>query len=89
MTDSGSGGLTLKYEAEYDLLSVWVGAPQVADSVEVEPGLCVRVSRADHKVVGLEVVDAAARFNKDASVVRSQAFAQKLLNDYGRLALVR
>ena len=86
---SDSGGLQLKYEQEYDLLSVWVGGPQVADSVEVEPGLCVRFSRDDHRVVGLEIVDAAARFHTNASVLRTQAFAQSLLERYGHAAYSR
>jgi uncharacterized protein YuzE len=78
--------LRLKYEREHDLLSVWVGAPQLSDTVEVEPGVCVRVSPS-WEVIGVEVVDAAARLNQDAATLQDPAFAQKLLDRYGRAAL--
>ncbi|HWW87261.1 MAG TPA: DUF2283 domain-containing protein [Vicinamibacterales bacterium] len=80
-------GLRLKYEPEYDLLSVWLGAPQVADNVEVEPGISVRISRDQHQVVGVEIVDAAARLHRDASSLTNQAYVRGLLDKYGPLAL--
>jgi uncharacterized protein YuzE len=52
---------------------VWVGAPVVADSVEVEPGVCVRVSD-DGRIIGVEVVDAGARLK-----AVQEAERQKLL----------
>ena len=81
------GGIRLKYEPEYDLLSVWLGSPEPADNVEVEPGFCIRVSRSSHRVVGLEVVSAAARFQKDKRVVGTPAFARSLIERYGPMAL--
>jgi uncharacterized protein YuzE len=79
-------GLRLKYEREHDLLSVWVGAPVVADSVEVEPGVCVRVSD-DGRIIGVEVVDAGARLKRDATVLENPTYAQSLLDKYGAMAL--
>jgi uncharacterized protein YuzE len=79
--------LRLKYEPDYDLLSAWLGTPQVADSVEVEPGLLVRISRETGKVVGLEIVDVAARFDVDPSRVREESFVQGLLRNYASKAL--
>jgi uncharacterized protein YuzE len=81
-----NSAIRLKYEREYDLLSVWVGAPQIADQVEVEPGVCVRVSERG-AVVGVEVVDAAARLATDAATLETPAYAQRLLDKYGRIAL--
>jgi hypothetical protein len=85
-TSAGDSGIRLRYEAEYDHLSVWVGEPTIADNVEVEPGLCVRVSRMDHSVVGLEVIDAAYRFHKDPETLRNPSFVLGLLRQYGPLA---
>lgn len=79
--------LRLKYEPDFDLLSVWVGQPQIVDNIEVEPGICVRVSRDHQRVVGVEIVDAAARLEKDATAFKSQSYAQRLLNKYGQMAL--
>lgn len=59
----------LKYEPEYDLLSIWLGAPQPVDQVEVEPGVYVRVSRASHAPVGLEVIEALARLQTDSTAM--------------------
>jgi hypothetical protein len=78
-------GLRLKYEREYDLLSVWLGNPRDVDTVEVEPGVCVRV--AGGEVVGVEVVDAAARLHKEPGVLETPAYARVLLEQYGRIAL--
>lgn len=81
--------LRLKYEPEYDLLSAWIGAPRVADVVEVEPGFCIRISRDTHQVIGLEVMGAAARFKKNASAIQNHTFVRSLLERYGRAALAR
>ena len=81
-----SSTLRLKYEREYDLLSVWIGAPRPVETVEVETGVCVRVD-AKGQVVGLEVVDAAARLGKDPSVFENAAFVRGLMDRYGRTAL--
>jgi len=83
--DLADSGLRLKYEREYDLLSVWLGAPRVVETVEVEPGVCVRVSEGH--VVGVEVVDAAARLHKDPIVLETPAYARLLMEEYGRIAI--
>jgi hypothetical protein len=77
----------LKYEPQYDLLSAWIGAPQEADNVEIEPGLVIRISRASGRVVGLEVADVSARFSKDRATVQSPAFVRSLLDRYSKAAL--
>lgn len=78
--------LRLKYEPEHDLLSIWVGKPQLGDTVEVEPGVCVRLSPSG-SVIGVEVVDAAARLDEDPATLLNPTFAQRLVDRYGRLAL--
>lgn len=79
--------IRLRYEAEYDHLTVWVGGPQVADQIEVESGIYVRVSRDDGRVVGLEVIDAATKLHKDANTLQNPSYARTLLQDYGPRAL--
>ena len=78
--------LHIKYEPEHDLLSVWLDDFARADAVEVEPGVCVRVSD-EGAVIGLEIVDAAARLQKDAQTLESRPYAVELLRKYGRKAL--
>ncbi|CAN5426012.1 hypothetical protein BH23ACI1_BH23ACI1_27500 [soil metagenome] len=82
--ESPDDRLSLNYEPEHDLLSVWVGTSVLADSVEVEPGVCVRVSN-DGTVVGLQVVDAAARLHKDARTLESPTYARQLLRALNEL----
>jgi hypothetical protein len=76
----------LKYEPQYDLLSVWLGAPQPVDQVEVEPGVYVRFSRADHQPVGIEVLEAVARLHTDPETIRSHGFAKTLVQKYAQRA---
>lgn len=86
MDDSTS--VRLKYERDHDLLSVWLRQvdPRHIDTVEVEPGVCVRLDE-EGRVVGVEVVDAAARLQKDASTLENKAFAIALVRSYGRRVL--
>lgn len=88
-TQPSNRAVRLEYEPEYDLLYVWVGPSEPADTVEVEPGVCVRLSRQDHRVIGLEILSAARRFNKDQRTVQTPAFAQSLLDRYGPLAALQ
>lgn len=76
-------GLKLNYEPEYDLLSAWVGAPEVSESIEVEPGLVMRISRATGKAIGLEIMGAAERFHVDPMIFHDEVFARQLLERYG------
>lgn len=76
--------LHLAYDSKDDLLMAWIGAPEVADSVEVEPGFAIRVSRESHRVVGLEVIDASVRFKRDASSLQNHSFVRSLLAKYER-----
>jgi uncharacterized protein YuzE len=82
----GTAPLKLKYEAEYDLLSVWVTGPEPADNIEVEPGVYVRVSRSKGQVVGLEVIEATERLHKPSQILKNPTFARKLLEKYARRA---
>ena len=84
--DISEDRLNLRYEAEYDLLSVWLGGSALAESVEVEPGVCVRLAD-DGRVIGLEVVDAAARLHQDVHTLESRPYARALMAKYGRIAL--
>ncbi len=86
-TSGNDGAIRLRYEAEYDHLTVWVDGPQVAEQIEVEPGVYVRVSRNDGRVVGLEVIDAATKLHFDATTLQNPAYARTLLRDYGPRAL--
>lgn len=82
MTDE-SAEFRLKYEPEYDLLSVSIGSSPSVENVEVEDGIYVRVDRAHHAVLGIEVLEARARFHKSADEIRSVAFVNTLLSSYG------
>jgi uncharacterized protein YuzE len=86
MPASSDNRLHLKYEPDYDLLSVWIGTPTVADTVEVEPGISVRVANSG-EVIGIEVVDAAARLQKDPATLENPKFARAILRKYGTVAL--
>lgn len=78
--------LRLKYEPQYDLLSVWLNGPEPVDNIEVEPGVCLRVSRAHGGVIGLEMIEAAARLHKHPNVFKSASFAKNLIARYVRKA---
>lgn len=76
--------LSLKYEAQYDLLSVWLGGARPVDNVEIEPGVYLRISRADGHVVGLEMLEAAARLHKHPNSLKNPSFAKNLIAKYSR-----
>src|SRR5689334_21296992 len=81
-------GIKCDYQADVDLLYAWVGEPQAAENIEVEPGIYVRVVAATKQVVGIEVIDCAERFQLEPSSIDA-AFAEKLLARFTPLALER
>ena len=78
--------LQCDYQPDVDLLYAWIGEPEAAENVEVEPGIYVRVSPSSRSVVGIEVLDCAARFHRDPSTVDSR-FATSLIDRYRAAAL--
>ncbi len=79
--------LHAEYDAEADLLLARFGAPAEADTVVVDGDVAVRLSRETGQPIGIEVVDCAAKFRKDASAI-TPAFARELLARYGHEARV-
>lgn len=79
-------GLRFDYQPETDLLFAWIGQPQPAENVEVEPGIYVRVIPASKQVVGIEVLDCAERFQREPASIDG-AFAKALIDAYTVSAL--
>lgn len=78
----------LKYEPHADLMFAWIGQPRRAQNVEVEPGVYVRVLPDERRVIGIEILDCAARFHRSPTAI-NEDFAQELLREYTPLALAR
>ena len=81
-------GVRYDYQPDVDLLFAWIGEPQAAENVEVEPGIYVRVIPATKQVVGIEVVDCAGRFQAEASTIDAK-FAEALIRRFTKPALER
>jgi uncharacterized protein YuzE len=79
-------GIQCDYQPDVDLLFAWIGEPQSARNIEVEDGIYVRVNPETREVVGIEVLDCAARFHQDPASVDMQ-FAERLLQQYRQAAL--
>lgn len=79
-------GIRCDYQKDVDLLYAWIGDPEAAQNVEVEEGIYVRVSPRTRRVVGIEVLDCAARFHQDPSAV-DERFAESLIERYKDAAL--
>ncbi|HXH06236.1 MAG TPA: DUF2283 domain-containing protein [Vicinamibacterales bacterium] len=80
--------LFCEYDRSADFLLARFGDPEPADTIVIEPGIAVRLSRATHQPIGIEIADCAARFRKDPSTI-NQAFARELLARYGAAAELR
>jgi hypothetical protein len=78
--------LFFKYEPETDLLFARFGEPTDADTVVVEPGVSVRISRTTGEAVAIEVLECAVRFSKPERAINA-AFARQLLAEYGLAAI--
>jgi hypothetical protein len=76
------------YQADVDLLFAWIGHPEPARNVEVEPGVYVRVAPAGNRVLGIEILDCASRFHLDPASV-DQAFVEQKLQEFGARALAQ
>lgn len=79
---SGRNSLVYRYDATTDLLMARFGSPVDADSVEIEPGITVRLHRGTNDPVGIEIVDCASRFGRPPSAINA-AYARELLARYG------
>jgi uncharacterized protein YuzE len=77
--------LHVEYQPQVDLLFVWIGEPQKARNIEVEPGVYVRVSD-EKRVVGIEILDCAVRFHRSPESIDRQ-FAEAKLREYAPVAL--
>jgi hypothetical protein len=84
--EAGGDGLQYDYQPDVDLLFAWLGEPQAARNVEVEPGIYVRVIPSGTRVVGIEILDCAGRFGIKANEI-NKALAEKLLHQYSPKAL--
>jgi hypothetical protein len=73
------------YDAEADLFLARFGSPVDADTVVVDGDIAVRLSRETGEPIGIEVVDCAAKFHKDPSMM-TPAFARELMAHYGHEA---
>lgn len=87
-TSQRSVGLKYDYQPDVDLLYAWIGEPQPAENIEVEPGIYVRVIATTKQVVGIEVIDCAERFQLDPASIDAE-FAEKLLARFTGPALER
>ncbi len=87
-TSQRSVGVKCDYQADVDLLYAWIGEPQAAENIEVEPGIYVRVVPTTKQVVGIEVIDCAERFQLDPASIDAD-FAERLLERFTPPALER
>lgn len=78
--------LHLDYQPEVDLLFAWFDEPQPAKNIEVEPGVYIRVAPEAKRVVGIEILDCAARFNLSPDSI-NRSFVQEKLREYSAPAL--
>ncbi|OFW12994.1 MAG: hypothetical protein A3H29_13190 [Acidobacteria bacterium RIFCSPLOWO2_02_FULL_67_21] len=83
-----SVGIRCDYQPDVDLLFAWVGDPQPAENIEVEPGIYVRVASSTGQVIGIEVLDCAERFGHEPDRIDA-AFAKALLARFTAPALQR
>jgi len=76
------------YQADVDLLFAWIGQPEPARNVEVAPGIYVRVAPAGNRVLGIEILDCAERFELDPAAV-DMAFAEQKIKEFSAAALLK
>ena len=76
------------YQVCVDLLFAWVGEPQQAQNVEVEPGVYVRVNAQSKQVIGIEILDCAARFDVPPESI-TREFVRAKMDQYAAPALAR
>jgi hypothetical protein len=80
--------IQIDYQADVDLLFAWIGQPEPARNVEVEPGVYVRVAPAGNRVLGLEILDCASRFKVDPTSL-DKVFVEEKLQEFGGRALTK
>ena len=82
-TSQRAVGIQCDYQPDVDLLYAWIGDPQPAENIEVEPGIYVRVIPETKQIVGIEVVDCAERFQCDPASINA-AFAEALIARFAK-----
>lgn len=87
-TSQRSVGLKCDYQPEVDLLFAWIGDPEPAENIEVEPGVYVRIAPSTGTVVGIEVLDCAERFGREPASIDT-GFAETLLARFTEPALAQ
>lgn len=85
VTPHSEDTLHVDYQPQVDLLFAWRGHPRKARNVEVEPGVYVRISD-EKRVVGIEILDCAARFDRTPESIDS-SFVEAKLKEYTPAAL--
>lgn len=80
--------IQVDYQSDVDLLFAWIGQPEPARNVEVEPGIYVRVAPAGNRVLGIEILDYASRFKLEPATV-DMAFVEQKLEEFGGRALAK
>ena len=86
MIDGALDGLQWDYSCASDVLSAWIGTPQLCDDVAVNDHIVVRISRETHEPVGI-AVHAAARRSGQWTGALNGTFARALLEQHGPAAL--
>jgi uncharacterized protein YuzE len=86
-THAAEETLRFDYQPEGDLLFAWLGEPQAAKNIEVEPGVYVRVAETK-RVIGIEILDCAARYDVSPKAITA-AFVEDKIRKYSQPALAR
>jgi hypothetical protein len=73
------------YSCVEDVLTAWIGMPQPCDDIRVDESITIRVSRATHAPVGIQV-RAASRFSTWTGALNGSV-ANALLEQHGATAM--
>lgn len=73
------------YSCSADVLSAWIGTPQPCDEVVVDDSITIRISRATHQPVGVDVRSASTRSAWTGAL--DGTLARALLEQHGPAAM--
>ena len=79
-------GLQWDYSCSSDVLSAWIGNPQLCDKVAVDDDVVIHISRLTHQPVGIDVLSASERSGQWPGALNG-SFARALLEQHGPMAL--
>jgi hypothetical protein len=79
-------GLQWDYSCAGDVLSAWIGNPQLCDKVAVDDDVVIHISRQTHQPVGIDVLSASERSGQWPGALNG-SFARALLEQHGPTAL--